>query len=264
VSVWETILDQHCNPELPHAVMQLSPRLPSFHSLTPAKVHVCSVESLTKPVKGVNPEGIFADTTPYLPAPHDKHVADVVAATVKEYLPEMHKVHNPVPDVPDVVLYVPAGQSMHPVFNGVVPDLPIGHEKMQGLDPFTFLNVSVGHPAHGPPSGPVFPALQIQDVFSIAAFKILPEFRGHILQLREPIVLLYRPATHAVHVPPLGPVYPMLQKQLAAEVCPVREWFEFNGQATQLAVLVVDLYVLGGQLVHVVVILVTLHVILKP
>ncbi len=44
----------------------------------------------------------------------------------------------------------------------------------------------------------------------------------------------------------------------------MRVFPELTGQATQLAVLVVDLYVLGGQLVHVVVILVTLHVKLKP
>ena len=163
MSVWETILDQHCNPELPHAVMQLSPRLPSFHSLTPAKVHVCSVESLTKPVKRVNPEGICADLTPYLPAPHDKHVADVVAATVKEYLPKMHNVHDPPVDEPVVALYVPAGQFMHPVFSGVVPDWPIGHEKKQGLDPLSFLYVPAAHKAHGPLLGPVYPALQRQD-----------------------------------------------------------------------------------------------------
>ena len=48
------------------------------------------------------------------------------------------------------------------------------------------------------------------------------------------------------------------------EVCPERVFPELGLQATQLAVLVVDLYVLGGQLVHVVVILVTLHVKLKP
>ena len=84
------------------------------------------------------------------------------------------------------------------------------------------------------------------------------------MQATEPIVLLYLFVVHALHVPPLGPVYPMLQRQLAAEVCPVRVFPELAGQATQLAVLVVDLYVLGGQLVHAVVILVTLHVILKP
>jgi hypothetical protein len=200
----------------------------------------------------------------YLPAPHDKHVADVVAATVKEYLPKMHNVHNPVPDVPDVVLYVPAGQFMHPVFSGVVPDWPIGHEKKQGLDPVSFLYVPDAHASQGPPLGPVLPVLQRQDSLSICAMKTFPELKGQLLQPLEPIVLLYLPAAHAAHVPPLAPVYPMLQRQLKAEVCPVRECPEFNGQEGQLAVPVTLLYMPGPQFVHVVVILVTLHVILKP
>ncbi len=94
MSVMERIFGQHCNPELPHAVLQLSPELPSFHSLTPAVVHVCSVESLILLLKPINPEGITADITPYVPAPHNKHVLDVVAPRVLEYLPNAQFVHN--------------------------------------------------------------------------------------------------------------------------------------------------------------------------
>jgi hypothetical protein len=41
---------------------------------------------------------------------------------------------------------------------------------------------------------------------------------------------LYFPATHAVHVPPLGPVHPALQVQFVKDALPAGE-VEFDGQA---------------------------------
>ena len=34
---------------------------------------------------------------------------------------------------------------------------------------------------------------------------------GHAVHAAGPVAFLYLPASHAVHVPPLGPVYPALQ-----------------------------------------------------
>ena len=38
---------------------------------------------------------------------------------------------------------------------------------------------------------------------------------------KEPMTSLYFPAMHAVHVPPFGPVYPMLHRQLVETVEPL-------------------------------------------
>jgi hypothetical protein len=114
VSVWEMLLDQH-NWGATHTVLQLSYVLPIFHSLTPAKVHVCSVESLTKPVKRVNPEGIVGpNKPPYLPAPQFGHTEAPVAV---EYLPTAQSMHAAEPVA---VLYFPATHAVH--------DTPLGPE----------------------------------------------------------------------------------------------------------------------------------------
>jgi hypothetical protein len=76
---------------------------------------------------------------------------------------------------------------------------------------------------HGPPFGPVNPALQTQAVASVLAVRTpVLEFDGQVSQrLTSPLCGLYFPTTHAVHVPPtLIPVYPGLHRQLAIEVCP--------------------------------------------
>jgi hypothetical protein len=87
------------------------------------------------------------------------------------------------------------------------------------------LYVPATHAVHVPPLGPVKPALQVQAVRAALASGEL-ELVGHprqvvstvaptvveyvpTAQLRHrdgPVVILYVPATHAVHVPPLGPV----------------------------------------------------------
>ena len=41
---------------------------------------------------------------------------------------------------------------------------------------------------------------------------------GHDMQETAPAVSLYFPVSHAVHVPPLAPVYPLLQRQAVAEL----------------------------------------------
>ena len=39
------------------------------------------------------------------------------------------------------------------------------------------------------------------------------ELAGHAVHAAGPVASLYLPASHAVHVPPLGPVYPALHAQ---------------------------------------------------
>ena len=144
--VWERIFDQHCNPELPHAVVQLSSKLLIFHRLTPAIAHVCSVESLMLGLKPINPEGISGDITPYLPAAQSVHVK----APACEDLPTAQLVHNAYP-VTD--LYLPAVHEAHGFRS--TPSWPAAQERMQGPEPIDPLDVPAGHAVHGPPSAPV-------------------------------------------------------------------------------------------------------------
>ena len=102
---------------------------------------------------------------------------------------------------------------------------------------------------HGPPAGPLDPALQVQ-----AATPVLPagekEFAGQPTQPEEPVPPLYVPPKHCVHVPPSGPVDPALQMQAATAVLPAGE-SEFVGQPRQGEGPVADLYVPPKHCVHV-------------
>jgi hypothetical protein len=126
--------------------------------------------------------------------------------------------------------YVPAPQSVH------------------AADPVVTLYFPATHAAHGPPSGPVDPALQVQ--FAKAP---LPggefEFDGQTLhvelaeapiaveyvpatqseQVAVPVDSLYCPDTQAEQVPPSGPENPASQVQFFKPELPAGE-FEFDGQ----------------------------------
>ena len=54
--------------------------------------------------------------------------------------------------------------------------------------------------AHGPPSGPVEPALQVQ-LLMVVAPPSEPEFIAQIEHAAEPATDLNLPATHSAHVP---------------------------------------------------------------
>ena len=58
---------------------------------------------------------------------------------------------------------------------------------------------------------------------------------AHAMQLADPADSLCFPATHAVHVSPLGPVKPALQAQCVKTVLPAGE-LEFDGQVMQVEV----------------------------
>jgi hypothetical protein len=92
---------------------------------------------------------------------------------------------------------------------------------VQAPEPILILNLPASHAVHGPPLGPVKPALQIQAALPAGA----SEFSGHDEQVLSavaavtienlplthwmhvsgPGLILYLPSVHALQVPPLGP-----------------------------------------------------------
>ncbi len=88
MSVKERIFERHCNPELLHAVLQVSPELPIFHISIPARAHASRVDVAMIVFNPISPEDKTIIKGAYLPAPHDKHVLDAVAPRVEEDLPD--------------------------------------------------------------------------------------------------------------------------------------------------------------------------------
>ena len=78
------------------------------------------------------------------------------------------------------------------------------------------------------------------------------EFVGQLVHTAAPVVSLYVPAAHAVHVPPLGPVKPALQVQAISTELAIGE-LEPVGHPRQVvatvAALVVE-YFAAAQSVH--------------
>ena len=127
--------------------------------------------------------------------------------------------------------YVPAPQSVH------------------SADPVDSLYFPATHAAHGSPTGPVDPALQVQFVKAPLPAGEL-EFDGQALhvelveaptaveyvpasqseQVAVPVNTLYFPATHAAHWPPFDPVDPVLQVQFVKAELPAGD-LEFDGQS---------------------------------
>ncbi len=108
--------------------------------------------------------------------------------------------------------YVPAPQDVHPAL------------------PLAILYVPAIHDEHTPPSGPVYPALQVQSAtaslelgelelsghvtqVAAAVAAVTPEYvpAPHGVQAALPLAILYVPAIHDEHTPPSGPVNPALQ-----------------------------------------------------
>ena len=114
---------------------------------------------------------------------HARQVADAVAAVVVEYVPDPQSVHAAAPVT---VLYFPAS-----------------------------------HAAHGPPLGPVYPALQSGTIH--AALDVLPT--GEV-----------EPTGHAEQTPPLGPVKPMLHVHAVNVLHALQEAPEFAGHTLHVSV----------------------------
>jgi hypothetical protein len=76
-------------------------------------------------------------------------------------------------------------------------NLPCTHASQAAL-PDTALNVPAKHSVHGPPSGPVYAALQVQ--LERAVLPVGEELEaGQVVHASVPVVVLYFPASHATH-----------------------------------------------------------------
>jgi hypothetical protein len=79
-----------------------------------------------------------------------------------------------------------------------------------------------------------------QVLFAVAPvaveYMLTPQFEQRAL----PVTDLYFPATHAVHVSPLAPVYPNKHEQFVTAVLPTAET-EFTGHAEQAAAPMISL-----------------------
>ncbi len=153
--------------------------------------------------------------------------------------------HVELADAPTAVEYVPVPQSVH------------------RDDPLNALYFPATHAVHVPPSGPVHPVLQVQLVKAALPAGEL-EFDGQPIHIEldpleyvpapqsvhtaDPVDTLYFPVTHAVHVPPSGPVHPVLQVQLVKAALPAGE-LEFDGQTLHVELTAVE-YVPAPQSVH--------------
>jgi hypothetical protein len=169
----------------------------------------------------------------YVPATQSRHVAATVAPTVVEYLPAPQSVQRAAP-VP--VLYFPAPQAVH------VP--PLGP-----VNPTLQTQLA----SAGEPTGACVSAGQAWQALCAVAATVVE----YVLTLQSvhtllPMNLLNLPGTHAVHVPPSTPLYPVVHMQFVKSVDPAPE-IEFAGQAVQTdsdCAAIEPEYLLSAQLVH--------------
>jgi hypothetical protein len=157
-------------------------------------------------------------------AGHAVQTLATVAPVTVEYLPETQSVHNTLPTVP---VYFPAVQDVHVAVPGIPENFP------------------ATHCVHGPPLAPDEPALQMQavsneleageyelaghathtlDTVAPAVTEYVPAVQfvhtvatvapvtveyfpaPQSVHTEFPVVVVYFPATHALHIPPLGPL----------------------------------------------------------
>ena len=153
------------------------------------------------------------------PPVHSMHVFSVKAPTCPENLPTSQVVHE---EDHCVSLYFLASHSTHAEPPNVIEYVP-APQSLHKADPVDVLYVPAVHAVHSPPCVPHEPALQVQLVkaelpagelefvgqvmhveITVTAVEYVPAPQS--VQLADPVDVLYFPATHAVHVPPLGPV----------------------------------------------------------
>lgn len=115
-------------------------------------------------------------------------------------------------------------------------------QDVQLLIPITFLYLPGTHKEHGPPFGPVAPALhthavitelpktelelsahaiQTSDAFAPTTPEYVPA--PQFVQAAVPFTVLYFPVAHKEHGPPFGPVAPTLHTQAASTTLPAPE-----------------------------------------
>lgn len=118
--------------------------------------------------------------------------------------------------LPQLLLYVPATHAEQEV-------PPSGEERLPSHAvhsdvPMLFLNVCRAQAVHGPPFGPVYPAMQRQSVAKVLAVTAVCEPTTQSVQTADPLAVLYFPVIQAKHVDVPSPVYPGLQA-LCATFC---------------------------------------------
>ena len=171
-----------------------------------------------KPALQVQTVSAALETGEFELAGHAVQTLSTVAPVTVEYLPETQSVHNTLPAVP---VYFPAVQDVHVAVPGVSENFP------------------ATHCVHVPPLGPDEPALQMQAVSNEleageyelaghATHTVAPAVTEYVpavqfvhtvvpvvaeyvpviqfVHTEFPVVVVYFPATHALHVPPLGPL----------------------------------------------------------
>jgi len=173
----------------------------------------------------------------------EMHVEIDVALTTVEYVNALQSMQSDSSSLLSVSRYVPGGQLRHVATDGepwMNEYLPAAHA-MQS-DSASLLSVSINVP-----DGQLRHAKTDDELLMT---EYLPA--AHDVQLADPVDSLCFPATHAVHVSPLGPVNPALQAQCVKTVLPEGE-LEFDGQAMQVEVadaLTAAEYVPDPHLVH--------------
>ena len=164
----------------------------------------------------------------YLPATHPTHAAADDCPCCAEWVPAAHGWHTLAPVVSE---YVPAPQSRHK--EASILYFPAAHAEQSP-------SFCLGYPTlHWQLLGEELPAIEDEAVghATQAVAAVAPTSTEYVpaAQLRHaeaPVAFLYFPASHVMHVPPFGPVYPRLQRQPViawdVSVCP-----EFTGQSWQ-------------------------------
>lgn len=143
-----------------------------------------------------------------------------------------------------------AGQVLAPAVAENVPAAQSVHAKL----PLLVLYWPAAHAEHGPPSAPVYPALQAQAAAAELALGEL-ELVAQGVHRALPVVDLYDPMVHAVHGPEVSPfihVYPTLHVHAATAELGLGE-SELVGHRIQVPAAVapnVVEYVPAAQLVH--------------
>ncbi len=138
--------------------------------------------------------------------------------------------------LPAAILYLPTAQEVHvPPFGPVKPTLHVQAERLE-LPPgeLELVGQNRQNPALEAPTNVWY----------------VPE--KQLLHVKNPVMSLYFPATHAVHVPPFGPVKPMLHVQAARAELEIGE-LELVGHARQAVATVAPVvvkYVPAAQSVH--------------
>ena len=112
----------------------------------------------------------------------------------------------------------PAGHSVHDVEALVNVENQSTLQFRHALVPVTFLYVPPTHAGQGPPSGPVYPTLQVQFTSIVFPVAGVNEFAGHTVHACGPSQSLYLPSAHSAHGPPSGPVTPGTQEQIVIAV----------------------------------------------